>query len=192
MSGNDLGFLAMAYVFVSMLLLVSRFVDRRIYLLDLTECEQYWTGNVVYNVYFHPLAKLPGALCWRASRLFVVDVKKLHEYYGDVVRTAPDEVSFAHENAWNDIFSNRPGHKPFPRDPTFFKSPPGQPDNLITTIDTNENARMRQVVMSAFTERSFVKQEATIQSYNRTALLMVPKREQPLTSSTGSIGTHST
>ena len=95
----------------------------------------------------------------------VVDVKKLHEHYGDVVRTAPDEVSFAREDAWHDIFSGRAGRKPFPRDPTFFKSPPGQPDNLITTIDANENARMRQLVMPAFTENALLKQEPTIQSY---------------------------
>ncbi|KAL9118644.1 MAG: hypothetical protein Q9187_004808 [Circinaria calcarea] len=135
----------------------------------------YWAGNVVYNLYFHSLAQIPGPLWWRASRLgfvrsllsgnLVVDVKKFHEHYGDVVRTAPDEVSFAREDAWYDIFSGRAGHKPFPRDPTFFKSPPGQPDNLITTIDANENARMRQLVMPAFTERALMKQEPIIQSY---------------------------
>ena len=97
-------------------------------------------------------------------------MKCLHDRYGDVVRTAPDEVSFAREDAWNDIFSGQAGHKLFPRDPTFFKAPPGQPDNLITTIDAKKNARMRQVVMPAFTERELAKQEPTIQSY---AALMV-------------------
>ena len=106
----------------------------------------------------------------------MVDVKKLHERYGDVVRTAPDEVSFAREDAWHDVFSNRQGHKPFPRDPTFFKSPPGQPDNLITTIDANENARMRQVIMPAFSKRALVKQEQPIQSY--TALMVDRLLEQ--------------
>lgn len=143
--------------------------------LHLTERYQYWIGYVVYNLYFHPIAKLPGPLLWRASRLgflrslvsgsLVADVKKLHEQYGDVVRTAPDEVSFAREDAWYDIFSARSGHKPFLKDPVFFKSPPGQPANLITTIDMNENARMRQVIMPAFTDRALMKQEPTIQSY---------------------------
>lgn len=116
----------------------------------------------------------------------VVDVKKLHEHYGDVVRTAPDEVSFAREDAWYDIFSSRAGHKPFPRDPTFFKSPPGQPDNLITTIDANENARMRQLVMPAFTERALMKQEPTIQSY--TTLMVDRLMEQATAPENAKVG----
>lgn len=89
----------------------------------------------------------------------------MHEVYGDVVRTAPDEVSFAREDAWHDVFSARDGHKEFPRDGTFFKAPPGQPDNLITTIDMKASSRMRGVVMTAFTERALAKQEPTIQMY---------------------------
>ena len=95
----------------------------------------------------------------------VVEVKKMHKVYGDVVRTAPDEVSFAWEDAWHDVFSAWDGHKEFPRNGTFFKAPPGQPDNLITTIDMKASSRMHGVVMTAFTERVLAKQEPTIQMY---------------------------
>ncbi|MCJ1439449.1 hypothetical protein MMC27_008843 [Xylographa pallens] len=159
--GSDLNYLSLIYAFISLLLLS-------------------WVASIVYNICFHPLANVPGPLWWRACRFgfirslvsgnLVIDVKRLHERYGDVVRTAPDEVSFAREDAWIDIFSAQAGHKPFPRDPTFFKSPPGQPDNLVTTIDGNKSARMRQLVMPAFTERALMKQEPTIQSY--AALMM--------------------
>ena len=130
---------------------------------------------MVYNLFFHPLARVPGPLWWRATRLgfirslvsgnLVHDVRKFHERYGDVVRTAPNEVSFAQEDAWHDAFASQRGRKPLPRNPTFFKAPPGQPDNLITTVDANANARMRQVVMPALTERALVKQEPTVQGY---------------------------
>ncbi|KAK3934390.1 cytochrome P450 [Diplogelasinospora grovesii] len=132
----------------------------------------YWTGSAVYSVLFHPLRHVPGPLLWRASRLgfirslvtghLVHDVRKLHARYGDAVRTAPNEVSFAREDAWNDVFARG---KPLPRNPSFFKAPPGQPDNLVTTVDERANARMRQVVMPAFTERALARQEPTVQAY---------------------------
>lgn len=113
----------------------------------------------------------------------MVDVKKLHEIYGDVVRTAPDEVSFAREEAWHDVFSS---YKQFPRNQTFFKAPPGQPDNLITTVDQKKNTRMRQVVMPAFTERALAKQEPVIQSYAR---LMIGKLvDQAVSTNSGETG----
>lgn len=102
----------------------------------------------------------------------VVDVKSFHDHYGDIVRTAPDEVSFAREDAWYGILSSRKSHKLFLRNATFFKSPPGQPDNLITTIDPDKNCRMRQVVIPAFSQQSFDKQESVIQSYTT---LMIEK-----------------
>ena len=141
----------------------------------LTERYQYVIGKILYNIYLHPLAKIPGPFWWRASRLgfvrslvsgnLVIDVKKLHEQYGDVVRTAPDEVSFAREDAWADIFMYRPGHKPFLKDPVLFQPPPGQPPNLFTTIDVHDSYRMRQLVQPAFTERALSKQEPIIQFY---------------------------
>ena len=128
-----------------------------------------------FNIYFHKLASIPGPLLWKATRLryvysllsgnLTVDVWRLHEKYGDVVRTAPDEVSFAREDALSDVFLSRPGRKTFLKDPIYFQSPPGEPPNMITAIDVNESARMRQVMLPAFTERALTKQEPTIQYY---------------------------
>lgn len=50
--------------------------------------------------------------------------RELHERYGDVIRLAPDEVSFANEQAWDDIYSFRRGHKRAPRDKVFFNGNP--------------------------------------------------------------------
>jgi cytochrome P450 len=85
----------------------------------------------------------------------VTDVHKLHKIYGDVVRIAPDEVSFAKEEAWTDALC---GRNPLPRNSTFFRTPPGQADNLVMTADTEVNKRMRQVLSPAFTERAVVRQ----------------------------------
>lgn len=77
--------------------------------------------QVIYNLYFHPLARFPGPKHWAVSRLpfiyclltgkLVRREREFHEKYGEIIRLAPDEVSFASEEAWNDIYAYRPGHK---------------------------------------------------------------------------------
>jgi hypothetical protein len=81
-------------------------------------------------VYFHPLSKFPGPKLWAASRLpfiyclitgqLIHREKQFHEKYGDFFRLAPDEVSFANEEAWNDIYAFRPGHKRTLRDKAYY------------------------------------------------------------------------
>jgi cytochrome P450 len=95
----------------------------------------------------------------------VRDVRKLHEKYGDIVRLAPDELSFAREDAWHDVFSKRAGHQQFLKNPVFFKAPPGQPENMVTTINTEDHARMRRLLAPAFTEQALMKQEPIVQSH---------------------------
>ena len=86
--------------------------------------------HAIYNLYFHPLARFPGPKLWAASRLpFIYSLlsgklvkreRELHEKYGDIIRLAPDEISFANEQAWNDIYVFRRGHKRALRDPAFY------------------------------------------------------------------------
>jgi Cytochrome P450 len=90
-------------------------------------------------------------------------VRKFHEKYGDIVRVAPNELSFAREDAWRDVYSKRTGHQQFLKNPIFFKAPPGQPENMITTINSEDNARMRKLLAPAFTEQAMMKQEPIVQ-----------------------------
>ncbi|GAW15640.1 hypothetical protein ANO14919_050590 [Xylariales sp. No.14919] len=143
----------------------------------------YSASFLLYNIYLHPLAQVPGPLWWRASRLgflqsfltgnLVIDVRKSHEKYGDIVRIAPDEVSFAREEAWVDALG---GRKPLPRNATFFKAAPGQPDNLVTTADPEASIRMRQVISPAFTERALARQEPRIQFYTNLLIQRLQER----------------
>ena len=114
-------------------------------------------------------------MCWRVSRLpyifslvsgnLVHDVRDIHEKYGDVVRLAPDELSFAKEEAWYDMFTVRPGRQLFVKNPQFYKSPLGQPENMITIQDNAENARMRKLLAGGFSRKALRAQESIIQSY---------------------------
>lgn len=62
----------------------------------------YSLYKVIYNLYFHPLAKFPGpklaaisnlyyVLYWTAGR-WPFHLEALHKTYGDVVRYAPNDV----------------------------------------------------------------------------------------------------
>jgi cytochrome P450 len=150
--------------------------------------------QAIYNLYFHPLSKFPGPKLWAASRLpfiyclltgkLVKRERQFYEKYGEVIRLAPDEVSFANEQAWNDIYSFRRGHKRAGRDKAYYigeSSAPGlnqacmiytirltlpapndQADNLITTNDFKFHARVRTLLSNSFTNDSLHSQQPLI------------------------------
>ncbi|PWY86713.1 putative RNA polymerase II mediator complex component Srb8 [Aspergillus heteromorphus CBS 117.55] len=129
----------------------------------------------IYNVYFHPLAKYPGPKAWAASRIpFVYHLlsgtlvkrqRELHEKYGPHFRMAPDEISFASEEAWHDIYAWRPGHKRAIRDPAFMKAPAGQADNIITTSNVKFHARVRGLMSHSFTDDALREQAPLIEAH---------------------------
>lgn len=67
----------------------------------------------MYNIFFHPLRHYPGPLLARATRLYHLyydlsgaqhlKQKEWHDQYGEVVRVAPDELSYNSAQAWVDI-----------------------------------------------------------------------------------------
>ncbi|KAH7091937.1 cytochrome P450 monooxygenase-like protein [Paraphoma chrysanthemicola] len=79
----------------------------------------YAVYSVIYNVYFHPLAKFPGppvaktTIYWKAyvecvqQRSFCHVLVELHKQYGSVVRVAPNELHFANPQAYHDIYNNK-------------------------------------------------------------------------------------
>ncbi|KAL1956708.1 hypothetical protein VTO42DRAFT_6858 [Malbranchea cinnamomea] len=78
---------------------------------------QYVAGKAVYNVYFHPLSKFPGPKYLALTRIPVTLATfrgqraqfrhNLHRRYGEIVRVAPNELSFAHAQSWRDIYSTQ-------------------------------------------------------------------------------------
>ncbi|KAF2030401.1 cytochrome P450 monooxygenase-like protein [Setomelanomma holmii] len=79
----------------------------------------YAVYAVIYNIYFHPLAKFPGppvakiTTYWKAyveciqQRSFCHVLVELHELYGNVVRVGPNELHFADPKAYHDIYNNK-------------------------------------------------------------------------------------
>ncbi|TVY82835.1 Versicolorin B desaturase [Lachnellula suecica] len=119
------------------------------------------------------ILSFPGPKLWAASRLpyiyclltgqLIRREREFHEKYGDFLRLAPDEVSFANEEAWTDIYSFRRGHKRALRDKAYYID--SQVDNLITTNDPKFHARIRGLLSNSFTEDSLRTQHSLIQSH---------------------------
>ncbi|KAK5991682.1 Cytochrome P450 monooxygenase astJ [Cladobotryum mycophilum] len=135
----------------------------------------YPLGVIIYNIYFHPLSKYPGSKSWAATYVpyiknllnytLVSSLSDIHEQYGDVVRVGPNEVSFATEEAWRDIYDYRPGHKETIKDPTWYIAVDGAPQNIVTTRDPKVRARMRKFLGYSFTEAALKDQAPIIEGH---------------------------
>ncbi|OBT62545.1 hypothetical protein VE03_07403 [Pseudogymnoascus sp. 23342-1-I1] len=134
----------------------------------------YISYHIIYNIYFHPLASYPGPKSHAATRLTYVFYNlagrlpyrchQLHTTYGDVVRIAPDELSFTNPTAWKDIYGHRQGHALMPKDMAFYNRPPSGVDNLITA-NRADHTRYRRLVSHAFSDKALREQEPLIKGY---------------------------
>ncbi|VBB73409.1 Putative cytochrome P450 [Podospora comata] len=150
--------------------------------------------NIIYNLYFHPLAGVPGPRSWGALRLryvwalvsgtIVHDFEKLHHRYGPVVRVAPSELSFTTPDAWTDIL--QPGRTPpLPKDGRW--SIPGlRAQGIVNIVDLELHGRVRRLIAPAFTTSALRGQEPILQQY--ITLLMDRLRDLVTTENNGTNG----
>ncbi|KAL9012057.1 MAG: hypothetical protein Q9173_003152, partial [Seirophora scorigena] len=138
----------------------------------------YSVAIAVYNAYLHPLSHIPGPKIAASSRVswarhirngtMVHHIQKLHEKYGDVVRIAPNELSFiSGETAWQDIYGLRIGKRntgAYLKDPMFFPLPPNGTNSIIAANEA-DHARERRLISHAFSDKALRDQEGIIQSY---------------------------
>lgn len=135
----------------------------------------YFLSNVVYNLYFHPLARFPGPLLMRGSRLpYVAKFTKgtlpyymadLHRQYGEVVRVAPDELAFANPTAWNDIHGHRTkGQLEMEKSAKFYRPIKGGPRDIVSA-DREEHSKLRRTLAHGFSEKSLRDQQPLIKKY---------------------------
>lgn len=135
----------------------------------------YPIGRILYNLTFHPLARYPGPLLWRIWRLpylyssytgfLHIDIYNLHMKYGDVVRIAPDELSFADSSARECIHSNSGGSPPFPKSTVWHSPQVGRTPAITNAFDRQEHTRLRRKMEPAFNEKAVQRQEPIIHGY---------------------------
>ncbi|CAJ0550030.1 Ff.00g099600.m01.CDS01 [Fusarium sp. VM40] len=126
--------------------------------------------SATYNAFFHPFSRVPGPRINSISRFpWIRDwlsgnlhksVKKMHERYGEVVRIAPDELSFISPGAWNDIYGIKSG-KSFVRDPKWYANLTEGQDDIIVANET-KHAHFRKIFSPFFSDKSIRQNEPVI------------------------------
>lgn len=91
------------------------------------------------------------------------EIKAMHQQYGDVVRIAPDELSFIDGDAWKAIYGTRPGHSQKPKDDRLYSPTNGAP-SIILSNDV-DHSRFRRLLSHAFSDSSLRGQEPIIRGY---------------------------
>lgn len=133
----------------------------------------YLFGLTIYNLYFHPLRSYPGPKYAAATRMWWIvalvrgdlafKVKGLHDQYGEVVRIAPNELSFTTPKAWKDIYGHRHGAPENAKDPCENIDEPGAPS--IIFADRDKHSQLRRLLSHAFSEKTLREQEPVLRRY---------------------------
>ncbi|KAF5628928.1 cytochrome P450 monooxygenase [Fusarium sp. NRRL 52700] len=134
----------------------------------------YVVSTVLYNLYLHPLRHYPGPRLAAATRLWycyhcvqgtlVNALHEAHKKYGDVVRTAPDELSYTDPKAWNDIYGHRGTKGEIMKDPTFYANISSGPASIINSEQSRHRV-LRKQASHGFSERALRSQEDVIKKY---------------------------
>jgi hypothetical protein len=134
----------------------------------------YFLAKCVYNIWFHPLASFPGpkwATCspilpayhWHSGR-YPHLIKDLHETYGTIVRTAPNEWSFCSGASWKGIYYHVTGRKPFLKS-AFYEPLPGETVNIVSVSDVAHHSAMRKTFSHGFSSTALSAQEDLVQGF---------------------------
>ncbi|KAK3693167.1 cytochrome P450 [Podospora appendiculata] len=128
--------------------------------------------HIIYNLYLHPLRHYPGPRSWAATQIpylrawlsgramFVI--ADLHTRYGEVVRVAPNRLSYNSPQAWHDIRGHRKsGQGENGKDADFYRT---SQHNLLGA-DRATHARMRRLLAHGFSAKAMLAQQPLIASY---------------------------
>ncbi|PSR86991.1 putative benzoate 4-monooxygenase cytochrome P450, partial [Coniella lustricola] len=128
----------------------------------------------VYNLFLHPLSKIPGPKARAASNLPNIislisgvdfeNVKELHDKYGKVVRLAPDILSFNTAEAFQDIYGFHHQKGQIPKDLDFYLADVNSQRSLINADDVH-HARVRRLIAHGFSNSALQGQEELLTTY---------------------------
>ncbi|TGO07172.1 hypothetical protein BTUL_0316g00080 [Botrytis tulipae] len=128
----------------------------------------YTVISILRVLYYHPLSHIPGPRLWIAFPIFRhlallrgrqdMELRALHQQYGEAVRFAPNEVSFITAQAWRDIYGH--GHKQLPK----FPHSAANPRDIISANDA-DHSRYRKAMSHAFSAKGLQAQEPILKKY---------------------------
>jgi hypothetical protein len=77
----------------------------------------YLVSLAIYRIYLDPLSGFPGPKIAAFTSYYLQGytlkgqraaiLKEMHDKYGEVVRVAPNQLSFIGETAWKDIYAHK-------------------------------------------------------------------------------------
>ncbi|KAK8092313.1 uncharacterized protein PG998_014996 [Apiospora kogelbergensis] len=125
-----------------------------------------------YNLYLHPLHKFPGPKLWAASRTpnawmtvsgrSAQTVLDLHRKYGDVIRTAPNELSYVRADVWREVMGHRKsGQSENEKDQVHF----AMFSNSIIGASREDHSGVRRILSHGFSARRMLEQQPLIRHY---------------------------
>ena len=92
-------------------------------------------------------------------------IASLHERYGEVVRTGPNEVSYMTVSANKTIFGSKTTEEmAFEKNPAVYIQGSGAAQNILFA-STREHPRFKKLMAPAFSEQAIKEQEPMIQTY---------------------------
>jgi len=124
----------------------------------------YFFWGAIWNIYCHPLHKIPGPKLWIAFPIFrhislvrgqlEADIKAFHGKYGKVVRFSTEEVSFITAQAWREIYND------FPKAELSTNVPLG-----INNANDENHRRYRKALAHSFSTKALTTQEPVLIEY---------------------------
>jgi Cytochrome P450 len=132
-----------------------------------------FAATILWNHVRHPLYRFPGPFLaswsnvlhsyWFLGGRQPYKILALHEKYGPVVRTSPNELSFASAGSWRDIYGFRQGHKSFVKS-SFYDggSFADRAHSIVSERDPVLHGQMRRDLAHAFSDRSLKEQEGLV------------------------------
>ncbi|MDI1491502.1 MAG: hypothetical protein OHK93_002711 [Ramalina farinacea] len=136
----------------------------------------YALFQTAYNLLYHPLHRFPGPKCFAATPLpyvfasysgcLATRLHKLHERYGPVVRTAPNELSFIDPSAWPTIYGRKNrSQQPFRKNYDSFNETRSQIRRSLYLANEEDHARARKLLNLAFSPEALRAQEPLLQGH---------------------------
>ncbi|KAF3763170.1 cytochrome P450 [Cryphonectria parasitica EP155] len=134
----------------------------------------YSTAVVLYRLFLHPLSSHPGPLLARSTDLYQLwhsyrgdrhlELWRLHQRYGPVVRIGPDSLSFNTSSSLKEIY----GFKSNVRKAQFYDAFVHPAPNTHNCRDRQLHARKRRVMAHAFSDGAIKEMERYILANIRT------------------------
>lgn len=148
----------------------------------------------IYNLTLHPLHVVPGPKLWAATQIpytlawlsghLPKLVHALHEQHGDVVRVAPNRLSFTHPDAYHAVRGHRKsGQGEHGKEPSFYFIS----TKNILGASRDDHTRYRRALAHGFSAKTMQDQQPLITRY--VDLLMQRLQEKTTLDSTGAKGT---